>query len=82
MPIEALTKAQLESQPSTRRLHQEYVAFLSSARLGTGGRLYVAKEGTSRLTIKNRLKAAADHVGKKIAFQRSPAEQVVFQVVE
>ena len=82
MPIEALTKSQLENQPSNRRLHDEYVPFLSSARLDTGGRLYVAKEGTSRQTVKKRLLAAADHVGKKIAFQRSPVEQVVFQVVE
>ena len=82
MPIEALTKAQLENQPSGGKLHTEYVAFLTSARLGTGGRLYVAKEGTSRQTVKNRLKAAAASVGKKIKFVRCPADQVTFQVVE
>ena len=82
MPIEALTKKDLEVTSSPGTLHQEYVDFLESCRLGSGGKLEVAKEGAGRQTVKNRLKKAADATGKKIKFLRSPATQVIFQVVE
>ncbi|MCB9176728.1 MAG: hypothetical protein H6648_06150 [Caldilineae bacterium] len=82
MPIEALSKKDLEEKAPASRVHPEYVSFLTSARLGTGGRLYVAKEGVSRQSVKNRLKAAAVVTGKNIKFLRSPSEQVVFQIVE
>ena len=80
MPIEALTKSQLETRPSSAG-HPEYVAFLRSARLGSGGRLDVKKEGMSRQLIKNRLKIAAAASGREIAFLRSSRETVIFQVV-
>jgi hypothetical protein len=82
MPIQALTKKELEEKSPSSRLHQEYVEFLSSARLGSGGRLIVSDEGTSRQTVKNRMKAAAAAAGKNIAFKRCPSEEVVFQIVE
>jgi hypothetical protein len=82
MPIIAMSKKELDEKPSTSRLHQEYVDFLSSARLGSGGKLIVAKEGTSRATVKNRMLRAAEATGKNIKFRRSPATEVVFQVVE
>lgn len=82
MPIEALSKKDLEVTASPGKLHQEYVGFLESCRLGSGGKLEVAKEGVSRQTVKTRLKKAADATGKSIKFHRSPATHVVFQVVD
>ena len=82
MPIESLSKKDLEVTSSPGTWHQEYVGFLDSCRMGNGGRLEVANEGASRQTVKNRLKKASDATGKKIKFLRSPATQVIFQVVE
>ncbi len=82
MPIEALTKKQLEERVPPSSLHPEYMAFMDSARLGSGGKLEVAKEGATRQTVKKRLKLAAQAAGKNIAFQRSPSDLVIFQIVE
>lgn len=83
MPIIAMSKKELEETPTTSRgLHQEYVDFLSSARLGSGGKLIVKDEGVSRQSVKNRLGKAAAATGKNIKYKRSPATEVVFQVVE
>ena len=80
MPIEALTKSELESTPASSG-HEEYVAFLRGARAGSGGTLEVAKEKVTRQTIKNRLRTAAQITGREIRFQRSSKDSVVFQVV-
>ena len=82
MPIESLSKKDLEVTSSPGTLRQEYVEFLESCRMGSVGRLEVANEGASRQTVKNRLRKAADATGKKIKFLRSAASQVIFQVVE
>ena len=82
MPIESLTKKDLEAKVPSNAVHQEYFEFLQSARVGSGGRLIVKAEGVGRQTVKNRLKKASALSGKNIKFLRCPTDQVVFQVVE
>ncbi len=79
MPLQKLTPNQLLGRPAGRP-NQQYVQFLQNLRSGEGGRTTVSREGTSKQTIKNRLKVAASHAGVKVHFLRSPAEEVVFRV--
>jgi hypothetical protein len=81
MPIHRLKKSDFENRTNSAG-HAEYVAFLQAAKVGDGGRLIVSEEGKSRPTIKNRMKQAAKITGRTIKFYRSPATEVVFQVVE
>ena len=60
-------------------MHPEYFAFISSARVGSGGRLIVADEDVGRQTVKTLLLVAAEAAGKEIKFNRCPAEDVVFR---
>ncbi len=82
MPIQALTRKELESKVPIGSVHQEYLDFFQNSRVGSGGRLNVKKEGVTRQTVKNRLNKAAEFAGKSIKFLRSPQDTVVFQVVE
>ena len=81
MPIQAMSKKDFQNHTSSAG-YPEYIAFLRSAKVGEGGKLTLTEEGVSRQTIKNRLNTAAKITGRKIKFYRSPAEKVVFQVVE
>lgn len=72
--IKPLTAAQLAARP-------DYVAFLQSAPIGTGGMASVADEGVGKLSLKNRLTAAAAAAGVTIKYKRSGADSVVFEVV-
>ena len=79
MPIQKLSKKDFETPVAG---HAECIEFLSSARVGEGGRMIVEEEGVSRQSVKNRLNIASKVTGKTIKFYRSAASEVVFQVVE
>ena len=81
MAIAKLSKKQIDDYLARGQINPEYLAFLSSSRVGYGGRVVVAKEGASRQTIKRRLLAAAEAAGVTIRFRRSSPEDVVFEVM-
>lgn len=68
-----LTREQLAARP-------DYVMVLQSLPIGAGGMATTADEGTSKITIKNRLSTAADAAGVRIKFHRSDAQTVIFEV--
>lgn len=72
--IQKLTAAQLAARP-------DYVQVLQGLAVGEGGMTTTAEEGTSKITIKNRLNAAALAAGVAIKFHRSDESTVVFSVV-
>ena len=80
MPIQALTPAEL-SVSSPSEAAQSYAAFLRDCPVGHGGRITVADEGASRLTIKNRLKQAAALAGVVLRYPRSSKDVVVFEIL-
>lgn len=69
-----LTREQLAARP-------DYVMVLQGLAVGEGGMATTADEGTSKITIKNRLTAAARAAGVSIKFHRSDDKTVVFAVV-
>lgn len=72
--IQKLTAAQLAARP-------DYVLVLQGLAVGEGGMATTADEGTSKITLKNRLNAAAQAAGVAIKFHRSDDKSVVFEVV-
>jgi hypothetical protein len=60
----------------------EYVAFLKTLKPGEGARASVGKEGVTKITLKKRLRKAADIAGVSVKFIRSPKDAVVLQVME
>lgn len=72
--IQKLTAAQLAARP-------DYVVALQGLAVGEGGMATTADEGASKLTLKNRLNAAAAAAGVTIKFRRSDEKTVVFEVV-
>lgn len=72
--ITKLTAAQLAARP-------DYVAVLQGLPVGEGGMATTADEGTTKITIKNRLNAAAQAAGVSIKFHRSDENTVVFEVM-
>jgi len=72
--IQKLTAAQLAARP-------DYVLVLQSLAMGEGGMATTAGEGTSKITLKSRLNAAAQAAGVTIKFHRSGEDTVVFEVV-
>lgn len=72
--IQKLTAAQLAARP-------EYVLVLQGLAIGEGGMATTADEGTSKITLKNRLSSAALAAGVTIKFRRSDENTVVFEVV-
>lgn len=72
--IKKLSAAQLAARP-------DYVQALQGLAVGEGGMATTADEGTSKITIKNRLNAAAQAAGVTIKFHRSDENTVVFEVV-
>lgn len=81
MSFEKLTAEQLSGGRTGRPANSEYVEFLRSLRRGQGGRAMVEAEGITRQGIKLRLSRAAEEAGVTLKFLRSPATEVVFQVV-
>lgn len=81
MTFEKLTRTQLNAL-SGNAPNQEYISFLSGLKAGEGGRTTVKKAKVGRQTIKNRLRKTASHLGVEIKFRRSPAEEVVFEIVK
>ncbi len=69
-----LTAAQLAARP-------DYVMVLQGLAIGEGGMASTADEGASKMTVKNRLTAAAQAAGVTIRFRRSDEKTVVFEVV-
>lgn len=69
-----LTREQLAARP-------DYVIVLQGLDVGEGGMATTTDEGASKLTIKNRLNAAAVAAGVTIKFHRSDEKTVVFAVV-
>lgn len=69
-----LTAAQLAARP-------DYVLVLQGLAVGEGGMASTAGEGASKITLKNRLNAAAQAAGVTIKFHRSDDKTVVFEVV-
>lgn len=72
--IQKLSAAQLAARP-------DYVLVLQGLAVGEGGMATTAEERTSKMTIKNRLSAAAQAAGVAIKFNRSDETTVIFQVV-
>lgn len=72
--ITRLSAAQLAARP-------DYVLVLQGLALGEGGMASTADEGASKITLKNRLNAAAQAAGVAIKFHRSDDKSVVFEVV-
>lgn len=54
---------------------------LQGLAVGEGGMANTADEGASKLTLKNRLNAAAAAAGVTITFRRSDEKTVIFEVV-
>lgn len=71
--ITKLTATQLAARP-------DYVVVLQGLAVGEGGMATTADEGASKITIKNRLNAAAQAAGISIKFRRSDEKTVVFEV--
>ena len=71
--IQKLTAAQLAARP-------DYVLALQGLAVGEGGMATTASEGTSKITLKNRLNAAAQAASVAIKFHRSDENTVVFEV--
>ncbi|MBK6770516.1 MAG: hypothetical protein IPG72_16170 [Ardenticatenales bacterium] len=69
-----LTAAQLAARP-------DYVLALQGLAVGEGGMATTAGEDTSKITIKNRLTAAAQAASVSIKFHRSDDKTVIFEVV-
>ncbi len=69
-----LTAAQLAARP-------DYVVVLQGLPVGEGGMATTAGESASKITIKNRLNAAARAAGVSIKFRRSDEKSVIFEVV-
>lgn len=68
-----LTREQLAARP-------DYVMMLQGLAIGEGGMATTAEEGASKITLKNRLSAAAQAAGVSIKYLRSDAATVVFKV--
>jgi hypothetical protein len=71
----------LTAKPKSERAQSqaEYQGYLAELSVGDGGEL-TPEEGEKRLTVKNRLKAAAKASGKEIEFLRTRGEAVRFKV--
>lgn len=72
--ITKLTASQLAARP-------DYVVVLQGLAVGEGGMATTADEGMSKITIKNRLNAAAQATGAAIKFRRSDEHTVIFEII-
>lgn len=72
--ISKLSREQLAARP-------DYVMVLQGLAVGEGGMATTAGESASKITIKNRLAAAAQAAGVAIKYHRSDDKTVVFEVV-
>ena len=80
-----LTAEELESfrAPVTgerARIRQEYRGYLEGIIQGEGGELKL-QESEKKVTIKNRLKRAAEEMNITIEFKRSSADSVRFRII-
>jgi len=74
MRFERLSKQELATNP-------EYVRVIRSLKVGDGAKTTTEREGVGKITIKQKLLAAADVVGVTIRFHRTGPTTVVFEVV-
>lgn len=72
MPFEKLSAQELAANP-------EYVKALKGLAIGEGAKTTTAEEGVGKVTIKQRLKIAADAAGIKLKFHRSNQETVIIE---
>lgn len=69
-----------KKKPGVRQqIREEYQGFLREIEPGEGGQLLLS-EGDNRLTIRNRLKAAAKELGKRLVFIRSGDNVIRFRI--
>lgn len=61
------------------RIREEYRGYLSGLSVGEGGEMNLA-EDEKKVTIKNRLKRAAEELGVKLEFKRSGPDVVRFRI--
>lgn len=85
LSTEELEMMKKRTKPSPRSLERqralkEMMEFLSQIAPGEGGEI-VLEEGDNRLTIKNRLKKAAEKLGVELKFIRK-RKRIVFEVVK
>lgn len=62
-------------------IRDEYKSYLKNLKTGEGGQLHI-EEDEKKVTIKNRLKRAAEELDITLEFKRTGAEMVRFQVVQ
>ncbi len=85
LSAEELEAMKMRRQPSPRTLArrkaiEEFKAFLQNLAPGEGGEIVLDPE-ENRLTVKNRLKKAAEELGLELEFIRKRG-RIVFRVVE
>ena len=82
MPLEKLSRAEIAQLKGTAPdpVIAEYAAFLGRLSIGEGGKAVVAKEGAKRLTVRARIRKAADATGIHLKFLRSEPDVVMFEV--
>jgi hypothetical protein len=81
MPLEKLSREQLQNTGTRSTADPAYVKFLKDLKAGEGGRTDMKNETVTRQTVKNRLQRAADEMGMEVKFLRSSADEVRFKVV-
>lgn len=62
-------------------VRDEYKGYLKNLKTGEGGQLQI-ENGEKKVTIKNRLKRAAEELDVTLEFKRTGSDMVRFQVVE
>ncbi len=84
MPLEKLSRAEAAALKGTATdpVTAEYAAFLGRLSVGEGGKAVAAKEGTTRLKVRSRIRKAADVTGVHIKFLRSSPDEILFEVVD
>jgi hypothetical protein len=77
--LEADAFAKPQGRPRNAYL-AEYVGWMNTLGVGQGGELSLEGD-EKKATIKNRLNRASKESGKKIAYRRTSADKVRFQIV-
>jgi hypothetical protein len=78
---EELAKARPAEDGERARIREEYKTYIKGLRVDEGGELTL-EEDEKKITIKNRIKRAAEDLDVMITFKRSGDNTVRFQVKE
>jgi hypothetical protein len=76
---EELAKPRPAEDGERARIREEYTAYIKGLRVDEGGELTL-EDDEKKITIKNRIKRAADDLGVNITFKRSGDNTVRFQL--